>query len=121
MSYRSRVVWNRSPADLGKAISEYGEQLVYHALVNYLERKAPEIQAQMQREAPWKDDTGEARKKLKAEVVVDGRQVALYLSQGAPHGKWLELARGGRYAIVGPTVMRIGPQIGQGLKAKMAR
>ena len=68
MSYRSRVVWNRDPANLGRTITEYGEKLVYHALVQYLEKMASKIQAQMQREAVWTDRTGEARRKLKADA-----------------------------------------------------
>ena len=55
MSYRSRVVWNRDPANLGRTITEYGEKLVYHALVQYLEKMASKIQAQMQREAESRD------------------------------------------------------------------
>ena len=108
MSYRSRVVWNRDPADLGRAVSEYGEKLVFHALVEYLKQQAPLILAQMQREASWQDRTGDARRELKATVEVNGAQVSLYLAHGAPWGKWLELAHGGRYAIIGPTIPRAG-------------
>lgn len=115
MSYRSRVVWQRDPANLGRAVTEYGEKLVYHALVQYLENLAPQIVAQMQREAPWTDRTGEARRKLTATVEVSGTKVELYLSQGAPHGVFLELRWGGRYAIVGPTTMRIGPEVMRGM------
>jgi len=117
--FRARVVWNRDPRDLGRAVSEYGERLVYHALVQYLERHAAEIKAQMQREASWTDRTGKARAGLNAQVEANGAQVALYLSHGVEYGKWLELARGGRYAIVGPTIARVGPRIGDELKAKM--
>ena len=47
--------------------------------------------------------------------------MTLYLSHGVEYGKWLELAHGGRFAIVGPTIMRVGPRIGDDLKAKMKR
>lgn len=119
--FRARIIWNRDPRDLGRAVSEYGERLVYYALVQYLEHQAVEIKAQMQREAPWTDRTGQARAKLNAQVETSGSQVALYLSHGVDYGKWLELAHGGRYAIVGPTIARIGPRIGEDLKAKMKR
>ena len=120
-SYRARIVWQRDPRDLGRAVSEYGEKLVFHALVQYLEKHAAEIVEQMRREARWTDRTGAARRELKATVEVNGAQVALYLAHGAPWGKWLELAHGGRFAIVGPTIMRVGPRIGDDLKAKMKR
>ena len=119
--FRARVVWQRDPRDLGRAVSEYGQKLVYHALVQYLEQHAAEIKAQMQREASWQDRTGAARRELRAEVETSGAQVTLYLSQGVEYGKWLELAHGGRFAIVGPTIMRVGPRIGDDLKAKMKR
>jgi len=119
MSFRGRVVWNRDPADLGRAVSEYGEKLVFHALVQELEKQAPLILAQMQREASWKDRSGDARRKLVAEVVVNGAQVALYLAHGVPYGKFLELRWGGRYAIIGPTVARAGTEIMRGVKSKM--
>jgi hypothetical protein len=115
MSFRARVVWQRDPADLGRAITEYGEKLVYSALVQYLEAHAGEIVEQMRREATWQDRTGEARRKLSATVETSGAQVTLYLAHGAPHGIFLEVRWGGRYAIVGPTTMRIGPEIMRGM------
>ncbi len=121
MSFRARIVWNRDPRDLGRAVTEYGERLVYHALVQYLEKHAREIEDMMRREAAWTDRTGAARRELKATVEVNGAHVALYLAHGVPYGKWLELAHGGRYAIIGPTVTRLGPRIGDELKAAMRR
>lgn len=121
MSYRARIVWQRDPRDLGRAVSEYGERLVYHALVQFLERHAKEIVEQMRREARWTDRTGAARRELKATVEVNGAQVALYLAHGVPYGKWLELSHGGRFAIIGPTITRLGPRIGSDLKAAMRR
>lgn len=121
MSYTARIVWQRSPANLGTAIAETGERMKTRMLVPYLEQQAPVIRAQMQREAPWADQTGEARRKLSAEVEQTGDRVALYLSHGVSYGKWLELAHGGRWAIVGPTVMRSGPVIMRGMAGLMER
>jgi hypothetical protein len=119
MSFRARVVWNRDPKDLGKAITEYGEKLVYQALVAYLNEQAGEIEAQMKREAPWQDRTGAARRQLRAQVDVSGAQAQLNLSQNVPHGVFLELSNGGRYAIVSPTVARVGAKIMRDIKGKM--
>lgn len=119
MSYRARVVWQRDPKDLGRAISELGERVVYSALVDYLNRHAAEIVEEMRRNAPWTDRTGEARRKLVAEVETNGATVSLYLAHGVPYGVFLEVRNGGRYAIVGPTVMRTGPRVMQGLKGLM--
>lgn len=113
--FRARVVWQRDPKDLGRAVSEFGEKLVYHALVSYLQAHAAEIAQQMRREAIWQDRTGAARHKLVASVETNGSQVSLYLAHGVPYGVFLELSHGGRYAIVGPTTMRVGPQIMRGM------
>ena len=120
-SYRARIVWTRDPADIGRAISDLGERVSSSMLVSYLERQAPRIRQQMQQEAPWADKTGEARRKLSAEVEQTGQQISLYLSHGVSYGKWLELSNGGRYAIVGPTTMKAGWSIMQGMTGLIER
>lgn len=116
---RPRISWSRSPEDLGKAVIEYGRALVFDALVDYLDKKGDEIVAQMIREASWTDRTGEARDRLTGAIEVDGTRVILYLITGAPHGVYLELRWGGRYAIVSPTIPRAGIGIANDLKARM--
>jgi len=111
MSFRSRIVWQRDPADLGRAISEMGERVSNQALVQVLEREAQAIEGEMKRNAPWTDRTGQARRTLKATVETTGRATTLSLSHGVEYGKWLELAHGGRWAIVGPTTMQAGPRV----------
>lgn len=119
--FRARVVWQRDPRDLGRVVSELGERVAYHALVEYLEKHAGEIVERMKREASWTDRTGEARRKLVATVEANGAQVSLYLAHGVPYGVFLEVRWGGRYAIVGPTVMRVGPEIMRGMQGLMEK
>ena len=61
MSYAARIVWQRDPRDLGRAISELGERVSHQALTQVLEREAGVIEAEMKRNAPWADRTGDAR------------------------------------------------------------
>lgn len=117
--YRARIDWQRDPTDLGRAIAKTGERVRTHALVPYLERQADRLRGQMKREAPWTDQTGRARRALLAEVEQDDSKVALVLSHGVPYGKYLELSNGGRYAIVGPTVMREGYVVMRGMAGLM--
>jgi len=35
------------------------------------------------------------------------------------YGKHLELRWGGRYAIIGPTIARVGPEVMAGIRTKM--
>ncbi len=116
---KARVDWQRTPQDLGKAVVQYGQDLVFDALVKYMQGKAQELMAQMQREAQWTDRTGQARAELQTAVEWNGATVTLYLISGAPHGQYLELRWGGRYAIVSPTLPRAAVQIGDELKARM--
>ena len=114
------IDWDKSPHDLGQAVVKYGRD-IDRALVAYLEDKAREIQAQMQREAPWTNRTGKARQELHTDVTVGGQKATLWLVTGAPYGMYLELRWGGRYAIVSPTIPRAGIAIGNDLKRKMAQ
>lgn len=54
---------------------------------------------------PWKDRTGQARASITGSYDVDGDNIIGALAIGADHGKFLELARGGNYAIIWPTVL----------------
>jgi len=121
MSYAARIVWQRDPADLGRAISELGERVSHQALTQVLEREGKAIETEMKRDAPWTDRTGDARRKLKATVETTGRATTLTLAHGVEYGKWLELAHGGRWAIVGPTTMAAGPRVMSQLRGLMAK
>lgn len=82
---------------------------------NFLERKkaglyallqnwAGQLEGYAKEHAPWTDRTGHARQSLHAGVEEQGDELILYLSHGVEYGIWLEVAHGGNYAIVRPTV-----------------
>ena len=119
--YRARIDWKRDPADLSRAIAKTGERVKTHPLVPYLSRQADRLREQMKREAPWTDQTGAARRQLLAEVEQDDDKIALVLSHGVPYGKFLELSNGGRYAIIGPTIMKEGWGLMRGMTGLMDR
>lgn len=116
----ARIDWAKTPHDLGEAVVKYGRRL-NESLAEYLNRKAAELLEQMRREASWADRTGQARRELSTAVEIGGQRATLYLISGAPHGKYLELRWGGRYAIVSPTVPRAGIEIANELKREMGR
>lgn len=63
--------------------------------------------------APWEDDTGEAREGLKT-VVVDrpGDFVSqVHLGHTAEYGIYLETRNGGEFAIIAPTIAEFGMQV----------
>lgn len=55
--------------------------------------------------AHWTDQTGAAREGLHGFTTTDGNQYSATISHGqdVEHAIWLELANGGKYAIIGPT------------------
>lgn len=83
--------------------------------IDYIQRKkagmyallqnwAGQLEGYARQHAPWTDRTGHARQGLHGGVDIRGDQQILYLSHGVEYGIWLELAHGGNYAVVRPTV-----------------
>jgi hypothetical protein len=63
-----------------------------------------ELEAQAKVNAPWQDDTGNARNGLKGFMESSLDTVRIVLAHSASYGIYLELARGGKYAILWPTI-----------------
>ncbi len=78
--------------------------------------RAEEAEAWMKAEAPWNDVTGKAR----AGLHVDVNQAPAVLAEltfahgeDVPYGIWLEIANGGRFAIIAPAVDYWGSRLMQ--------
>jgi hypothetical protein len=61
--------------------------------------------------ARWTDNTGNARQGLMARDFPDGDGGSLVLWSSAPYGIWLEIRWHGKYAIVGPVMQQIAPNV----------
>lgn len=118
MANRSRVVWVRPPAGMARALDQYGIK-VFEAILAVTDFIATKMQNHARTNARWQDRTGNARSGLFA-VAVKGQSrklaggiVELYLSHGSTifYGKFLELANGGRYAIIWPTIEKYLPEL----------
>lgn len=68
-------------------------------------------ESEMKTGARWTDRTGNARAGLIAEVESEGNKWTLNFASLATYGIWLEIRWSGRYAILGPTMTKIGPQL----------
>jgi hypothetical protein len=86
-------------------------EAVHPRAVAVMEEGADELVAYAQANAPWGDRTGEARAGLDAEVYEEGDEIVVDLFHTAEHGVWLEIAMGGVYAIIMPTLEALGPDI----------
>jgi hypothetical protein len=105
---RSGIVWDDAalinklriaPARAGQALT---------AAVRY---HAPRAERSMKTGAPWTDRTGNARSSLfTTPEISPGHSYGFVLGHGVSYGIWLEVRWSGRYATVGPTIQREGPE-----------
>lgn len=100
------IRWVTPPSELARAIEQYGDRVLVgvKAVADYIAGKA---QDQMRNDARWTDRTGNARSGLFAVADAAANDaVIIYLSHGhtIEYGLWLEVANGGRYEVVMPTI-----------------
>lgn len=112
------IYWMRPPSVLATNVKLYGVKLhvAIKALADYF---AQTIQAEARQGAPWQDRTGNARSGLftiTEQAATD--LVTIYLSHAHTvyYGVFLELANGGKYAVILPTIQRNLPEIERQLK-----
>lgn len=115
-----KLTWKKSPDELGASIRAFGGKLnanVYRGM----QQLEGEITAYAQANAPWQDQTGQARATLHATIAGAARTVTtLYLSHGMPYGKYLELCNGGRFGIISQTMIAFYPKAMQILRSAFA-
>lgn len=108
------IRWIRPPEELARAIEAYGDRVIL-AVQAVAARIATILQNDARGSAPWMDRTGNARTGLfgTAEADLAGRIVTIYLSHGPDidYGVYLELAHGGRYAVIMRTVEAHLPEL----------
>jgi hypothetical protein len=120
----SRVYWVNPPSKMGEALDQYGVK-VFDAILAVADFIATKMQDYARKNAIWEDRTGNARSglfavALKKERGARGqflktaeRTVEIYLSHGSAvfYGKFLELAHGGKYAIIVPAIEKHLPEL----------
>ena len=103
----SGIRWVRPPSQLARAIEQYGDR-VLAAVMAVGQYIAQQMQNEARVNAPWTDRTGNARSGLFSTAVEAAAQdvVIIYLSHGhtVDYGVYLELANGGNYAVIMPTI-----------------
>lgn len=66
---------------------------------------APQIETDAKHNAPWQDQTGNARQRLEAHVdKLNNDTLQLILMHRVAYGPHLELGYGGKYKIIMPTL-----------------
>lgn len=86
---------------------------LYPKLSAYLEAAttfhANKCESYMRGNAPWQDQTGNARNGLFARPYSDRKNFGIVLYHSVPYGIWLETRFNNRYAIINPTIQEMGP------------
>lgn len=99
-----------------------GNEKVNDAVMAYLEMKAPQVENHMKQNAPWHDQTGNARQGLRAEAFdLGGDEKGIILYGQVPYQIWLELKNSGEYAIILPTIEVMGPEVMSGLEGILGK
>lgn len=75
------------------------------------EKGASDVKSYGQSNAPWQDRTGNARQGLNAKAVHETGNHQIVFYHQVPYGPWLEIRRGGAYAIILPTIRKKGPEV----------
>lgn len=95
---------------LGKNLKN-GPSKVMRAAYVTAQRDAPLVENYMKVNAPWQDQTGNARNGLFARAYIEGEEVGIVLGGSVPYQIWLEVRFSGRYAIIQPTIDAMGPRV----------
>lgn len=74
---------------------------------------AGKLEGQMKDNAPWTDRTSNARNGLFATARFESDHIRIIMAHSVEYGKYLELARDGRYAIIRPTRNQNAKQVKQ--------
>ena len=78
-----------------------------------LEEVAYDIEQAAKSNAPWQDQTGQARQMLYTEISSEGAVVVVTLAHGVDYGYWLETIQSGAYAIIMPTLEEYADQVAE--------
>lgn len=107
------VRWTTPPTDLD--IAGWARR-VETAVTQIARETALAMEADARATAPWKDDTGAARNGLVSDTERQGNHLLITLAHSVEYGPYLEFSRGGKNAIIWPTIEQHAPALIQRLR-----
>lgn len=84
---------------------------IRRAALTTAQSMAPEVENYMKLNAPWTDQTSNARNGLAARAYQEGSDIGIVLFHQVSYGVWLETRWGGKYSIIVPTIEVMGPRV----------
>jgi hypothetical protein len=103
--------WVVAPQDVLPQMAEKYTQAIFASGRHVAYDRAEDMEQWAKLNAPWTDRTTDARTYLHATVEEVGPIGNIVLAHGVPYGIWLEVANGGRFAIIAPAIDHWGPII----------
>lgn len=102
--------WKRPPSALAKDFVNFNKKVNRSKRIAFNKIKNLLV-AEAKKNAPWQDQTGDARSELMARYRTISQSAAVdivnvYLEHGVEYGVFLELANNSRYAIIHDTLVR---------------
>lgn len=112
--------WQVTPGQAFEQLVENYTKAVFLSGRRVAAARAAEMENWAKANAPWQDRTGNARAGLNA-ITKDSPGVIaeIVISHGVDYGIWLEIANGGRYAIIAKTIDAFGPRLMQDVQRIM--
>lgn len=109
MTKSSGVRWTRD------TLEPYYDDMIVREngfrITSRLKQLADRAASTAQSDAPWNDITGAARRGLTASLYKENNNIILRLSHSVAYGEFLETIQGGKYAVIMPTLEKIGPAL----------
>lgn len=98
-----------------------GDERLIAATYASLGMNSGRVQRNARNNAPWQDQTGNARNGLFAEAYREKESMGIVLYHTMEYGIWLEVKNSGQYAIILPTVREMGPVVMNSIRGVMNR
>ena len=77
---------------------------------------AKKLEADAKKNAPWKDCSGDARKSIQGESEWAGANMKVGVSGNMDYFVFLEYAMEKRYSVLEPTILKLSPEIVEGMR-----
>lgn len=87
----------------------------------YARTSAKKLEKEAKNKAPWTDRTGLARSTITGDAEMRGNKAVISLSGNMDYSIFLEEARGGKYAVLKPTIDSNEQEILEGLSIILER
>jgi hypothetical protein len=97
------------------------DQKIIRGMIAVIEYSRPQVENYMKSNAPWQDQTTNARNSLSATTQHGGVSSSIICAHGVPYGIWLEVRFGGVNGIIPQTLRVMGARVMANMRTLFAR